>query len=258
MDVDSVSDVGIGVVYEQFMLNRLLCRIAKENGVASALEFPLRGMAGLTGINSIGLADMGVRVTLADKEEHIATAKAAWQKAKRKANLVEIETGKLPFGNSEFDLSYNFAALWHLGNPEAVIGEMCRVSRNVVLVCMPNPLNPVFQARRFAGMLPAGHAWADNRRIARGLEDNGFTVVEKGLLDIPPWPDTVVPIKKLVPFGKGKKGAWRWSMLDYYSGKSPGLKEKAERFAFIEDSSLPRFVKALWAHHAYVVAKRKD
>lgn len=241
------SDVGIGVVYEQFRLNRLLERITKEYRIKTALEYPIYGMAGLTGINSMSLTDFDVKVTLADDKRYLEMAKKAWRMVKREAKFVEnIKQLKV-------DFAYNFAVLWHRDEPEKTIDEMCRVSK-IVMICMPNPLNPCFQIRNLLGMLPKQKKWASEKMITEKLKQNGFKIVETGLLDIPPWPDIVVSVKSLLPnFIKSKK--WRWSMLDYYLGEK-SIKQKIERLYFIEDSWLPNIIKKLWAHHFYVIAVR--
>jgi len=253
-DIDRESDVGIGVVYEQFRLNLLLGRIVKKYNAKTVLESPIYGMAGLTGINSMVLPEPGVKVTLADCPEHINIAEKAWQRAKRNIDMVQLDGDILPFKNNQFDLAYNFAALWHLDNPEKRIVEMCRVS-NLVLICMPNPWNPCFQIRKLFGFLPKQKIWANERKISECLVANGFKIVETGLLDIPPWPDLVVSLKSIIPDSKKSK-SWRWSMLDYYSGNSD-MKNKIKKLYFIEDSCLPGFIKKLWAHHFYVVATKK-
>jgi SAM-dependent methyltransferase len=260
MGLDEKSDVGIGVVYEQFMLNRLLARIVAKYAVKNALEAPIFGMAGLSGINSMDLTRLGADVTLVDTDEgRLSETKKAWKLAGRKARFVLAEHAEsLPFKDSEFDLVLNFAALWHVRDPEMMLREMARVSSDIVLVCMPNQWNPMFMMRRLAGRLPAHHAWADIRRIKRSMEGCGFEAVETGLLDIPPWPDTVIPLKSVLsPLGIRKGDAWRWSMLDYYSGKNDKMKAEAEGFSFIEDSPLPGSIKLPWAHHRYAIFRKK-
>ncbi len=249
MDLNEESDVGIGVVYEQFRLNKMLRRIIKKYTVKNVLESPIYGMAGLTGINSMALSDIGVVVTLADQKVHIDTAKKAWQKANRKANFIEL-SDHLPFEDNEFDLSYNFAALWHLKEPEKIIEEICRTSQ-IVLICMPNPWNPLFQVRKFFGVLPKNHHWTDRKSVEQELVKNGFEVAETGVFDIPPWPDVVVSLKSLFGIKKTKK--WRWSMLDYYMGAIE-TEKKISKYYFLEDSKLPELLKLIWAHHSYIIA----
>jgi hypothetical protein len=254
MDIEKDSDVGIGVVYEQFRLNRLLEKIIKKYKIKTVLESPIYGMAGLTGINSMAAVDFDVRVTLADKKDYTEVAKVAWANAKRNAAFLEIKTENLPFKNQEFDFAYNFAALWHLERPGRMIDELCRVSK-IVMICMPNPWNPLFQIRNLFGMLPKKQKkWADEKMIIEQLNRNGFKMLESGVVDIPPWPDTVIPVKEVFSWlGFGKGTAWRWSMLDYYTGKKE-IEEKIRRYYFLEDSKLPNFIKKFWAHHFYIIA----
>ncbi len=253
------SDVGLGVVYEQFMLNRLLERTVKRFCIKNAVEAPIFGMAGLTGINSMALPGLGVEVTLVDSDRgRLEDAETAWSMAGKKARFVLSETPEpLPFADSEFGLAYNFAALWHLEDPGRMVREMARVSSDAVLICMPNPWNPLFQLRKLAGRLPANHGWADMKRVEAALSDAGFPRVEAGVLDIPPWPDTVVALKDILP-GSKKEKTWRWSMLDYYCGKAPLLKENVLGYSFIEDSPLPPGIKSFWAHHFYIIGREKN
>lgn len=254
-DIKQESDVGLGVVYEQFRMNMLLERIIKKYKIKTVLESPVYGMAGLTGINSVALADFGLSVTLADKKKHIEKARIAWKTAKRKANFVEIKNEKLPFIDNEFDLAYNFSALWHTKNPEKIISEMTRVSK-IVLICMPNKQNPLHQVRRLFGALPKKHSWADEKKVTDSLKNKGYQIIETGLVDIPPWPDTEISLKEmLLKFRLSKGKIWRWSMLDYYLGKKE-IKKKIEKYYFIEDSILPIFIKKCWSHHFYVLAKQ--
>jgi hypothetical protein len=261
MSLDDESDVGIGVVYEQFMLNRLLRKIIRKHHIASVLEAPVYGMAGLCGINSMALAEDDIQVAIADNDgPRLERARDAWASCGRKAEFVLVDDfGKLPFPDSQFGLAYNFAALWHLpGNePERTIKEMVRVSGKLVLICMPNPWNPMFQLRSVVGRLPKNRKWASMKRIKGALVGLGMKVVDEGLLDIPPWPDTVIPIKDILgKLGIRKGGSWRWSMMDYYSGKNPEVKAKAEKYSFIEDGIAPRPFKMLMAHHRYAVFQK--
>ena len=59
-------DEGLGVVYERFVLNDYLERLAANYEVQTVLEAPLYGMAGVSGINSVCLARRGCDVTLVD------------------------------------------------------------------------------------------------------------------------------------------------------------------------------------------------
>jgi hypothetical protein len=57
---------GLGVVYERFVLNGYLDKLLARYPVKTVLEAPLYGMAGVSGINSVRLAQQGCAVTLVD------------------------------------------------------------------------------------------------------------------------------------------------------------------------------------------------
>ena len=250
-------DVGIGVVYEQFMLAELLLKTAKKYRVKTALEAPLYGMAGITGINSVPLARNGVSLSLAEyRKEKLEEAKKAWKLVKSKPEFFLLRKKKLPFEDNSFDMVWNFAALWHLRNPEAFLEEAARVAKKLVIVFMPNRTNPCFLARKLTGKLPEKHRWTDMNLISEKLEKNGLKIKESGVIDIPPWPDTVVSLGELLsPLGMKKPSGWRWSMIDYYTGKAPGMKKKIEGYAFLERCSFQPLRK-FWAHHRYVIGKK--
>jgi hypothetical protein len=105
--------------------------------------------------------------------------------------------------------------------------------------------------------------WVNIGRIKDILRRAGLRVASDNVVDVPPWPDTVMPaaefLQRLGIRNKGLQGrfqgsGWQWSTMDYYSGKNPGLRDKVMRYAFLEHVPLPWQVKAVWAHHRYVVA----
>ena len=51
---------GLGVVYERFVLNDYLDGLVDRYGIRTVLEAPLYGMAGVSGINSVRLAQRGL------------------------------------------------------------------------------------------------------------------------------------------------------------------------------------------------------
>jgi hypothetical protein len=44
--------------------------------------------------------------------------------------------------------------------------------------------------------------------------------------------------------------------MKYYSGKAPELKEKVEKLSFIENLPIHWRLKAIWAHHRYVIFQK--
>ena len=50
---------GLGLVYERLVLNDYLDRVVSRHNIHTVLEAPIFGMAGVSGINSVRLAQRG-------------------------------------------------------------------------------------------------------------------------------------------------------------------------------------------------------
>jgi SAM-dependent methyltransferase len=263
-------DEGLGLVYERIVLNNYLERMACQYDVRSVLEAPIFGIAGVSGINSVMLARRGCEVTLVDDDtERLGSIKRIWNELNlpMRSNVLR-PFDRLPFDDHSFDLAWNWAALWYLGDPEAFLRELVRVSRRLVFVAMPNRLQVGYLtrkyllAREFVNYLD--ESWADMGRIKRVLRQAGARFVDEGVLDVPPWPDTEMPaaqvLKRLgirsprltAQFGRER---WNWSTMDYYLGKRPHLRAQIEKYMFLERAPIPWQLKALWAHHRYILAQ---
>ena len=223
---------GLGLVYERFVLNGLLERLRLRFGVHSVLEAPIYGMAGVSGINSVALARAGCTVTLVDVNGgRLRDVERVWSELGLAAHLVEHgDLAHLPFGDGTFDLVWNHAALWHVGaQAEALLSEMARVARRVVLVVMPNRWQVGYLMRKYVVDRPffatIDERWVNMSLIKRVLRDAGLRIAEDGVVDIPPWPDTVMPaaeflqrlgIRSKSVQGRFQGSAWQWSTMDYY------------------------------------------
>ncbi|HWP47971.1 MAG TPA: class I SAM-dependent methyltransferase [Candidatus Limnocylindrales bacterium] len=267
-------DEGLGTVYERFMLNNLFDELLATYPIHNVLEVPIYGMSGLTGINSLHFAKKGCRVTLVDKDQNwLLEAQELWKMADLKDQCQPIyqkDLSRLPFKENSFDLVWNFAALWFVEQAESLLRDMIRVSSNLVLIAVPNPGQPGYFLRKYCidpdFFKQVDEKWVRKDRICRVLASENLQIIRQGILDIPPWPDTCVPIKHILqkfgirlkenPSTGSPEGGWTWNIMDYYLGRNPGLKEKVERFSFLEKSPLPYFFKALWAHHHYILGKK--
>jgi hypothetical protein len=267
---------GLGLVYERFVLNDFLLALGQEYGLDSVLEAPLFGMAGVSGINSVAFAQSGAAVTLVDEHaERLAAVERIWGELGLAASFVHhTGWGELPFPDDAFDLAWNWAALWHLSDgspdstqrPEELLRELVRISRRLVFVAMPNRVQVGYLLRKyvlerdFVDYVDEG--WADIGRVRRVLEEAGVRIVRQGVLDVPPWPDTVMPASEvLVRLGiRSKKlegqfsgDSWQWSTMAYYLGQQPELYDRVMRYAWLDRAPIPWRLKAVWAHHRYVV-----
>ncbi len=261
---------GLGLVYERLVLNDYLDRIVNQNDIHTVLEAPIFGMAGVSGINSVRLAQRGCAVTLVDENaERLRGIARIWDELRLRATFVHhADFARLPFDDQSFDLTWEWAGLWYLPNAEALLAELARVSRKLVFVAMPNRVQVGYLMRKYLlerdFVQYVDEAWADIRRIKRALSAARVTFIEEGVLDVPPWPDTVMPAAQVLRrLGiRSQKldsqftgNAWVWSTMDYYLGRRPDLKATIDRYTFLERAPLPWQIKAIWAHHRYVLGK---
>jgi len=259
---------GLGLVYERLVLNRYLERLAERFGLRSVLEAPLYGMAGVSGINSVQLARCQCAVTLVDWEaERLRGIQRIWQQLNLPVHLVlHRDFTRLPFADASFDLAWQWAGLWYLPDPAGLLRELVRVSRRLVFVAMPNPLQPGYILRKYLLERNFFHTvaeeWTSIGRIKRVLRDAGLRLIEEGVMDIPPWPDTVMPaaeVLRRLGLGSARLHArftgerWNWSTMAYYLGQQPDLRARVMRYAWLEDLPVPWQIKLGWAHHRYVL-----
>lgn len=267
---------GLGLVYERFVLNDFLDRLRRRYAIQSVLEAPLYGMAGVSGINSFVLAQQGVDVTLVDDvPERLAGVQRIWRHdLGLSVNLVEIEPhewGRLPFADNSFDLAWEWAGLWYIRNPAGLLRELARTSRDLVFVAMPNNIQVGYWMRKLVldrdFFATHDESWTDIGRIRRVLTAAGIEIVDEGVLDVPPWPDTVMPAHQVLErlgirsqklqerfSGEG----WQWSTMAYYMGAEPDLRERVMQYAWLDHAPLPWQVKSIWAHHRYLVGRVKN
>jgi len=261
---------GLGVVYERFILNDYLDQIVDRHNVKTVLEAPLYGMAGVSGINSVRLAERGCEVTLVDSNtERLDGVAKIWEQLNLPATLIHHEDfAQLPFDDHSFDMTWEWAGLWYLPDAKALLRELVRVSRKIVFVAMPNNIQVGYLMRKYVidkDFFPTvDEKWVQMKRIKKTLQTEGVTFIDEGVLDVPPWPDTVMPAAEVLKrLGiKSKKldkqftgEGWTWSTMAYYLGEQPDLRERVMKYAWLDHAPLPWQLKTVWAHHRYVLGK---
>jgi hypothetical protein len=226
------------------------------------------------------LAQDGAQVTLVDDHaERLGAVERIWGELALPVQFVHhADWGLLPFADDSFDLAWNWAALWHLsdgspkgaGQPEALLRELVRISRDVVFVAMPNRVQVGYLLRKYLLERDfvdfVDEEWADIGRVRRVLERAGLRIVGQGVLDVPPWPDTVMPASEVLQRlgirsrrleGQFSGDSWQWSTMAYYLGQQPDLYDRVMRYAWLDRAAIPWRLKAVWAHHRYVVGVKE-
>ena len=263
---------GLGLVYERFVLNDFLLDLKGRYGFHTVLEAPSFGMAGVSGINSVALARAGSAIALADDHpDRLQGIGRIWAELDLKADMELVENwSRLPFGDRRFDFAWNWAALWRLADPAAFLREMVRCANDYVFVAVPNSAQVGYLLRKYVVepefVQEVNEAWTDIGLIRRHLEGLGVEIIGQGVLDVPPWPDTVMPAGELLRrlgirsrklqsqfSGEG----WHWSTMDYYLGRQPDLYRKVMRYAWLERAAIPWRLKQVWAHHRWLLGRRQ-
>jgi SAM-dependent methyltransferase len=263
---------GLGLVYERLVLNDYLSRLLSKYEIRAVLEAPLYGMAGVSGINSVHLAQQGCDVTLVDVNgERLEGVRRIWGELGLPCRFVLHEDlTHLPFADDSFDLAWEWAALWYLPDAAGLLEELARVSRHLVFVAMPNRLQVGYWMRKLLVdrefFDTVDERWANMGLIKDTLRQADLIIEEEGVLDVPPWPDTVMPAAELLRrlgiksqrLDRRFSGdGWQWSTMDYYLGTRPELEEVIHGYAFLERLPLPWRLKVLWAHHRYVLGRKR-
>ena len=249
-------DEGLGTVYERIMLNKMFDKIIDEYHPRFILETPIFGMTGLTGINSVQFARRECHVTLCDTSHPLELARDLWQKLNLPINTVEVASlsKTITLTSNTFDLVWNFAALWHIANAPNLIGEMTRLSKNLVLIFVQNKTQIGYLLRKYVidkKLFATVHEeWLNTYMIKRTLLSNNFYILKEGIIDVPPFPDVAMPV------GRKVKSDWSWNVMDYYMGKDDGLLTRLEKYQFIENSNLP--FKKFWSHHRFILAQQRS
>lgn len=253
-------DEGLGTVYERFALRDVLASAVERTGATSVLHAPAFGMMGFPGLDAVFCARAGLRVGLLDYDaDRLAAVRAQWAELGLEPELHLVD-GPDPAGwpdrlPQSYDLVFSFAALWWFDDPWAVLAAQARWADKGVLCCVPN--KNVFMQMR-------ARLW--HKELFRSelnedaLDRDAVTVAASGLklrsagtglFDIPPFPDTSVPIAKILRRGKASEGkAWVWSILPYLSGDDPTMEERIARLASWE-RFVPGPVAPALAHHRW-------
>jgi nucleoside-diphosphate-sugar epimerase len=260
-------DEGLGTVYERFALDKVLESAIAATGATSVLHAPLFGMMGIPGLDAVFLARRGIRVGLLDVDgERLEAVHKQWRDLGLDPE-VHLVDGLDPAGWPDtlplrYDLAFSFAALWWFEDPWAVQAALARWADKGVLTCVPN--RNVFMRMR-------ARLWhkdlfdrlnenaLDAKAATRAAAESGLRAVDTGLFDIPPFPDTSVPLAKLLRARKGKAApegeeeqAWAWSILPFLTGDDPGMEDRVARLSRWE-RFLPGVIQPALAHHRYVL-----
>ena len=258
-------DEGIGTAYERSVISAFLTRLGKRYNVRTVLEFPCDGITGLLGINSLVFSRKNCDVVLCNPVERLLLlSKVVWTKLglSDKADFVlTSEDVELPFPDESFDLVWNFCMFERYVDPTALIKEMSRLTRKLILVMTQNWKNWGTGPHRLYHRMkrrPWDHGYKrymEMSTLEEFMKKVNLQIIDFGGIDIPPIIDTWdLPIRgTLETILKVAGKEWRWKMSGEKSEKSSKL---LDLFTLLENN-LPNWFKEYQAHHLYVVAMKK-
>lgn len=155
--------------------------------------------------------------------------------------LIKSDFLNLPFKPNSFDLVWSSSLIDGVPNPKTLIWEMKRVSRKYVLLFASNDLHPTHIYSKFK---KASVPWIDIRTLPRIFESCGLEIIDKGIIDSPPWPSGLnLPIEF-----KGKIK----SKPDSRELNASGVLRKLVSF----EKFIPNLIKIFMGHQVFVLAEK--
>jgi hypothetical protein len=219
-------------------------------------------MMGIPGLDAALQAQRGMRVGIADtSSDRLEAVVRLWDRLGLPVTphlLPSPDPATWPASlGTEYDLVFSFAALWWFDDPGGVMRASARWARRSFITCVPNKnvfmrMRATLWHRRLFNEL--NEDALDLGSLATMAPSLDMRVVEQGLFDIPPFPDTSVPLARVLGRTGGDSG-WSWSILPYLEGSAPDLPSRIARIGAFE-RHFPRALAPAWAHHRYVVMER--
>ena len=252
-----------GVNYERFALSSLIKKLCRALTIETVAELPAHGAKAAPSLYSLGFGLCGKLVTLINGVEEY---KKEWDRLNIGDNVrfaAQKDILHTDFEDDSFDFVWNFAFIPMAPDPDALIEEMKRISKRYVALFSVNAGNvgyPIHSTLHKINKIPWTHGDRRyNRRsfAAKQLESHGLSVVRKGFVDCPLWPDslgfrdmrlhrnnvTFDNVRWVVPYvdmlKENKIPAWMKIMHTCW-----------------ERLPMPAFIKTLYSHIFYVVGKK--
>ena len=254
-------DEGLGSSYERIVLNNKLLELCQKYQVKNLLESPSFGFTGISGINSFAAAQNGIATYLTDHDQaRIELIADFWSKYDNKCQINFVANyADLPFADQQFELSWNFSALWFTQDLSEALAQMSRCTSKAIFICVPNRSGLGYLSQKLLGRKELAQQLNEANIIPQNivscLQDLDWNLVEQDFIDCPWWPDIGMPKAKFFRiFGLGwlfpQKSQPAISIMDYYSGHDPNFPDKMLKHYWFE-KIMPAFIKKFWAHHRY-------
>jgi len=251
---------GKGLDYERYALKKLFARLVEAHGIRDVLEIPAKGEKAMPSIYSLPFGEAGCKVTLVNAEEK---SKRAWTDFGFPVTYHDCEdVTRTGLDGAAHDLVWNFMALAQHDAKKALLEEMARLSGKYVMFIAVNRFNPGFFSHRTVHRVyevPWTHgdvSFMNPFHVRRFFGANGLKVIRTGVVDCPPYPDSL-GIRDMKLHRKNVDlNKIDWDSRTFGWMKSGDYPLKLKLFYLVERLPLPWVVKLLYAHLFWVLAER--
>jgi methyltransferase family protein len=258
---------GFGCLYHRTMLNDFFTKFIGESKINSVAEAPLDSY-GMVGAGSLIFTQLGRKLTLISQDKALlARGSSLFEfNAITDVNCLHSALDHIPVPADTFDFSWSYERIQAVSNASAVVDELCRVSKAVMIV-VPNKYNYGQYSHYFYHRVSGTtcdyvgpNTLMRPKPIREMLRKRGLVILRKGMIDIPWWP-LFPELPNLVRRVLGRTSV----TIDPQKNPEANpevvplsdlskLRERIEKAAVIERSSwIPNFIKLLFAHSAYVI-----
>jgi len=258
---------GFGCLYHRTMLNDFFAKFIGESKINSVAEAPLDSY-GMVGAGSLVFTQLGRKLTLISQDKALLARGSSLLEFNAITDVTCLHSGldHIPVAADAFDLSWSYERIQAVPNASAVVDELCRVSKAVMIV-VPNKYNYGQYAHYFYHRVSGTtcdyvgpNTLMRPKPIREMLRKRGLVILRKGMIDIPWWP-LFPELPNLVRRVLGRTSV----TIDPQKNPEANpevvplsdlskLRERIEKAAVIERSSwIPNFIKLLFAHSAYVI-----
>jgi hypothetical protein len=250
---------GKGLDYERYALNKLFHGLTRSRGLKTVLEVPAKGEKAMPSIYSVAFAEAGCAVTLVNAEPRSSWA---WTELGFPVRHVECERPeRTPLPPASHDLVWNFMTLAQHPEPGALLGEMMRLSARYVMFVGVNRFNPGFFSHRTVHRVfdvPWNHGdvrFMSPFHVRRFFRDRGLRVAGTGVVDTPPYPDSLGFRDMRLHRMNVDLNKIDWDSRTIHWMKSGRYPPKLKLLYLFERLPLPLPVKLLYAHLFWVLGE---
>jgi hypothetical protein len=251
---------GKGLDFERYALNKLFKKLVRRHGIRNVLELPAKGEKAMPSIYSVAFGEAGCDISLVNAEPKSSWA---WEQLGHPVSYLSCDdldhTGLQENG---WDLVWNFMQLSQHETQEALLREMIRLSRAHVMFIGVNRFNPGFFSHRTCHRIfdvPWNHGdvrFMSPFFVKRFFKEHGLEVVRAGVVDCPPYPDSLGFRDMRLHRMNVDLNKIDWDSRTIHWMKAGSYPPKIKLLYLAEQLPLPWRIKLIYAHLFWVLAKK--